>query len=489
MWSEKQEAVFNFVANGKGSAIVEAVAGAGKTTTIVEACNRIPSNQSVLFTAYNKAIADELKTRVPAHVEARTFHSLGAGALFFASKNLGVRVSTDANNVRNTIRASFPENISRGAGAAIAKLVSLAKQYGVGILCPNNADTWNGFVERFEVEADDESISIATVIDAARTVFDATVQNFKRTGVHDFDDMIFLPLAMNLYIKKYDWVFVDEAQDTNPARRALAKKALKPGGRLIAVGDPRQAIYGFTGADSDALELIAREFNAVTLPLTVSYRCPRAVVEAAREFNPAIESSPTADAGSVTLADKLPIEALRDEDAILCRFNAPLVELAYTLIASGRGCRIQGRDIGAGLVKLVDKMRAKNVETLIERLNAWKTREIEAAMAKGNERVAESIEDRAACLMTVIDRLPENDRSIACLKRTIEGMFADSEDASLLTLSSIHKAKGREWNRVYIIDRNRVPSPFARQDWQYGQEINLLYVAYTRAKRDLVVIG
>ena len=488
-WSEKQEAVFDFVANGSGSAIVEAVAGAGKTTTIVEACNRIPSNQSVLFTAYNKAIADELKARVPAHVEARTFHSLGAGALWLASKSLKVKTTTNEYVVRDTIRSLYPESISRGAGQAIAKLVSLAKQYGVGVLVKDLPSVWAGLVDRFEIEADDENVSIDTVIDAARDVFNGTVARFSKTGVHDFDDMIYLPLAMNLNLKKYDWVFVDEAQDTNPARRALAKKALRVGGRLVAVGDPRQAIYGFTGADSDALDLIAREFNAKTLPLTVSYRCPRAVVEAAREFNPTIEAAPTAPEGKVEYADRLPIEALRNEDAILCRFNAPLVELAYTLIASGRGCRIQGRDIGAGLVKLVEKMKARDVDTLIERLNSWKAREIEAAMAKGNERKAESIEDRASCLTTLIDRLPENDRTIANLKRTIEGMFADTDDAKLLTLSSMHKSKGREWERVYIIDRGRVPSPYARQEWQYGQEINLLYVAYTRAKDSLVVIN
>ena len=181
-WSEKQEAVFEFVANGTGSAIVEAVAGAGKTTTIVEACNRIPSNQSVLFTAYNKAIADELKTRVPAHVEARTFHSLGNGAVFVASKSMNIRLTNDEHVVRNTIRATFPESISRGAGQAIAKLVSLAKQYGVGVLVKDIPSVWSGLVDRFEIEADDENVSIDTVIDAARDVFNGTVDRFRKTG-------------------------------------------------------------------------------------------------------------------------------------------------------------------------------------------------------------------------------------------------------------------------------------------------------------------
>lgn len=93
----------------------------------------------------------------------------------------------------------------------------------------------------------------------------------------DFDDMVYLPLVFKLRLFPQDWVLIDEAQDTNPTRRALAARMLKPGGRVIAVGDPRQAIYGFTGADNDALEQIAAQFSCKRMPLTVSYRCPQAV--------------------------------------------------------------------------------------------------------------------------------------------------------------------------------------------------------------------
>ena len=71
-------------------------------------------------------------------------------------------------------------------------------------------------------------------------------------------------------------------------------------------------------------------------------------------------------------------------------------------------------------------------------------------------------------------------------------MFGDTKDgekARVLTLSTIHKSKGREWDRVFILGRTRyLPSPWARKEWQQLQEKNLEYVALTRAKDTLVDI-
>src|SRR5206468_3822369 len=150
--------------------------------------------------------------------------------------------------------------------------------------------------------------------------------------------------------------FIDEAQDTNPARRALAKLALKPGGRLIAVGDPMQAIYGFTGASHDAMDLIAAEFDTVELPLSVSYRCARTIIGMAQTIVPYLEAAPNAPDGAVSrLPLKTALNALKPSDAVLCRQTAPLVSLAFKLIAAGRGCIILGREIAKGLTNLIDK--------------------------------------------------------------------------------------------------------------------------------------
>jgi superfamily I DNA/RNA helicase len=68
----------------------------------------------------------------------------------------------------------------------------------------------------------------------------------------------------------------------------------------------------------------------------------------------------------------------------------------------------------------------------------------------------------------------------------VDSLFGDNV-TGLLVLSTIHKAKGREWERVFWLDRiGTCPSKWARQAWQQDQEKNLMYVAATRAKSELI---
>ena len=83
------------------------------------------------------------------------------------------------------------------------------------------------------------------------------------------------------------------------------------------------------------------------------------------------------------------------------------------------------------------------------------------------------------------------DASVDQLSRKIATLFQDTEGSprKVLTLSTVHKAKGREWDRVYLYGRNRyMPSHYAKQAWEMQQENNLIYVAITRAKNELVEV-
>lgn len=265
-------------------------------------------------------------------------------------------------------------------------------------------------------------------------------------------------------------------------------------GRSLYVADgivTHNCIYGFTGAMTDAMDLIAREFSTQTLPLTVSYRCAQAVVERAQTWVPYIEASPTAPEGDVF--DEVPlhqaIEMLSPTDAILCRQTAPLVELAYALIAKSVPCRILGREIGEGLVKLVEQQRARGIDRLIEKLTNWRDREMAKFIAQGAEQRAEAVNDRTECVFVIIATLPETSRTVPALIAKIRGMFTDPERGApqtVLTLATNHRAKGQEWNKVAILRPDLMPSKAARQDWAYDQELNLMYVAATRAKETLI---
>ena len=486
--SPYQAAIFEKIEKTDESLIIEAVAGSGKTTTIVQGVGVMPSSASILFLAFNKDIAKELATRLPRHADAKTFHAVSLSAwLRYLGGRKDLNEFIDGNKMRRIVRNGLKlerDEIDLYLGFA-TKLVGYAKNAGVGAIVEDTLGAWLALVDHFDLTLDAEGAAIERGIEIARAALAMSIKYADR--VIDYDDMLFMPLLKGCGFNRYDFVVVDEAQDTNAVQRALLKRMLKPGGRLIAVGDSRQAIYGFRGADSDAMEIIAREFGCVKMPLTVSYRCPRAVVEKAREVVSHIEAHETAPEGEVAYLDEYAAEDFTRGSAVICRNVAPLVSMAYGLLTRQVGCRVLGRDIGAGLVSLVEKLNAKGVDNLLRKLEEWRAREVEAAIEKDNEAKVESINDTAECIRLFAEMLKETERTIPGLVRKIEGLFSDNaDDSNLVTLCSAHKSKGLEWGTVYLLDSDTLmPSKYARKDWQKAQELNLIYVAYTRAKSSL----
>jgi superfamily I DNA/RNA helicase len=123
-------------------------------------------------------------------------------------------------------------------------------------------------------------------------------------------------------------------------------------------------------------------------------------------------------------------------------------------------------------------MSAMDIDDLRVKLTAWRDREMSAALAEDKEQKAAGIADRAECLFVMMDSLPELTRSVQGLIGRIQSLFQDNEPT--LCLSSMHKAKGKEWENVVIYRRELMPSPWARQAWQAKQEKHLDYVARTR---------
>jgi len=118
--SPLQQAIFSEVDHGTGSLIIEAVAGSGKTTTCIGCVARIPRNRSVLFLAFNKSIADELKERIPDHTTAMTLNSFGHRALM---RSVGGRINIDSNKTRQLMRRILSDEDFGRFGEEIKKLV------------------------------------------------------------------------------------------------------------------------------------------------------------------------------------------------------------------------------------------------------------------------------------------------------------------------------------------------------------------------------
>lgn len=484
--SPQQAAVFEFVSTGQGNAFVEAVAGAGKTTTLVEACALMSG--TVAFAAFNKKIAVEIEQRVTAKglgVDSGTFHSYGLKAW---TAYVGKRVQVDQYKKWDRLLEQVPAEYH----GFVKKAVSLAKQKALGVFGSiRDTSQWYAIVDHFNLTEElDEKSTVEEGIRLSIITLEASI-NMARSII-DFDDMIFMPVLTGAPIRQYAWVLVDEAQDTNAARRALARKMLKPGGRAIFVGDRHQAIYGFTGADNNAVDLIIEEFNCASLPLTVTYRCPKTVVSAAQRFVSHIQAHETAPEGIVEAIDGETFSKdrhglLTASDAILCRNTAPLVKMAYRLIRKGIPCHVEGRDIGQGLLVLIDRWKLATVDAFLDKLDAWEEKQTERLRAKGQELGAQSLNDKAETLRV----LCEGFERMSDVRARIKQMFQDTEGdkSNTLTLSTVHKAKGREWDHVYILDyARRMPSKMARMAWEQDQETNIIYVAFTRAKKTLTLI-
>lgn len=478
--SKYQQAIFDFVAHGEGNAIIRAVAGSGKTTTIVQALKL--TRHTACFLAFNKSIADELKKRVPNHVQARTFHSLCFRPVLNAVKARDV----NPNKLDQIIKLALPMAEAAMYRAFVKRLVGLAKSVGLGCLHEASESNFYALVENHDLTLEAEKATVEKGIQWAMHVLELS----NDSDEVDFDDLLYFAVLKGIQLPTFYWVFVDEAQDTNSIQRAILRKIMMPGGRLVAVGDPAQAIYGFRGADSTALDLLAEDFEpCISLPLSVSYRCPLAVVRKAKGYVSQIEPADGAPEGLVQeLGVKWKLSDFGQHDIIVCRNTKPLLELGYRLLKAQIPLRILGRDIGEGLISLIRKCTENDddVETMLAHVQQWAERESQKAIAKGNEAKAESIFDKSEAVHMLTDALPEGNRKVSDLIAIIQQLFTDQN--SRVTLATIHKAKGLEADTVWWLAPSLCPSKWARKPWQKVQETNLMYVATTRAKQRLVLI-
>ena len=323
---------------------------------------------------------------------------------------------------------------------------------------------------------------------AQRNVKGRIIEGEEFTGVCSFSEMLYLPIYLNLTIPQYDFVCVDEAQDSNPARREFARRMMKATGRIIFVGDDRQAIYGWAGADNDALDQIVEQFNCQVFPMTMTFRCAKAVVALVQPIVPDYRAADSNPEGIVDDLDEKEFLVMDMEptDAIICRNTAPLVKHAYKLIARGVACHVEGKDIGKKLLPLLYRWSSiKNVGPYVTKLTEYRDSENAKLMAQDMEAAAEELNDRVDTILAIVEFLPK-DSKVADIQAHVEKLFSDeAEDGEApanVTLITAHRAKGLEFPRVFGLGVNKyMPSPYAKSDWARKQEENLEYVLKTRA--------
>lgn len=314
----------------------------------------------------------------------------------------------------------------------------------------------------------------------------------------DYTDQIWLAVKWKLHerpwFKPYKFVLVDECQDLNPLQLAFVLMLIGSIGRILAVGDPRQAIMGFAGADNQSYNNIVRLTRAKELPLSICYRCPKSHIALVKKIFPniPIEAAPDAIEGIIHQIEAVEIERfLKNGDVIIGRKNAPLVSLCVKLIGQGVKATVKGRDVGDLIKKEIDliaKMPGYSFEFFNDAVAQYKEIKLQRYRDLDNEEeLKQKLLDKLEAIIAIYQSQTQA-KNVDDLKLCIDRIFSDTN--SPITLSNIHKYKGGEAERIFIYKPNDLPMTWRnQQDWQLEQEENLLYVALTRSKSELFIVG
>lgn len=485
----EQEAIIH-AATLPTSLIVNALAGTGKTTTLTMLAKALPP-EPALALAFNKKIKEELEKRFPSNFTVMTMNGLGHRAWSFTINKK--QMLLDANKIGRLTTAAlkpFPE--SKGEWAAIRTLVVMAMQRGLvpsqfqhaKSLLPDTPQTWEQIDYELDLNLTGDERKLARQI-----LIESIEEGMK--GCISYDDQIYLPVVFSGAFPRFPVVLVDEAQDLSPLNHAMLKKV--SAGKLIVVGDPRQAIYAFRGADHNSmtsLKALKREW--IELPLNTTFRCPQSVVERQHSHAPQYRAASSNPKGEVLsfVGEPWGLEKIKPyakaDLAILCRNNAPLLSMAFKLLRQGVGVNMMGRDIGRGLSALCKKLapdQTISTDAFRKVLDEWFETEKSKAEANEDASKIDSVTDKYECIVTVAEN--RKPRTVRELMSELDNLFA--KDAGLVTLATGHKAKGLEWDTVLHLDPWRIPSKWAKKPDEIMQERNLQYVLETRTKHTLIL--
>lgn len=477
----EQSAIISRACQSQDNLLINALAGAAKTSTLVMLARALPL-QPMLCIAFNKRIAEEMKKRLPGHCESMTVNAIGHRAW---QKVVAPRLRLEKDKsfmiLKEVIGALKNRDALKDLFPQTLKAIGLAKANGY---VPVDAP-FLGLIDReafAELVGDGwEELSGAQLDVIDNVLMESIRQSYN--GVIDYDDQIYMSTLAGGIFPEFPLVLVDEAQDLSLLNHALLQKLVKH--RVIAVGDPFQSIYAFRGAASDSMRRLRNTFSMVEMELSVSFRCPRAIVRRARSRAPHMQWFGEAPEGAIDVLSEWSASDIPDGAAIICRNNAPLFYLALTLIRAGRGVKLVGSDLGPGLVRLLKKIGKEGMsrERLHQAIDQWETE----TKAKAKTSRHSAIEDRADCIRVFADFGTSFQEAVAYA----EHLFGTGGPIQLL---SAHKSKGLEWDTVFHLDPWRVPSKWAVLRGNEGdnsgleQELNLQYVITTRAKSRLVEV-
>lgn len=448
--------------------VIQAGAGSGKSSTLRMIGESDPRRR-MTYVAYNKAIAVEARRKFPKNVICKTGHSLAYDrtygprlarprqSAYDASQVLDVDAMMDVAGVQN----------SRGLTGRVVMRVALDT---VTRWCHSaDPDMGEAHVPHYEGMSGEQQRAelVAMALPVAGVVWAdlMSTRGFLRLD-HDHYQKAWALTGPKL---PSDVVLLDEAQDTNPVLAAVLLD--QDHAQRIAVGDSAQAIYGWRGA-RDALGGFRDALDAPELTLSRSFRFGPAVADIANLWLHKI-GAPLRLTGSEDINSL--VGSVDDPDAVLCRSNAGAMGVVMEALAKDQATALVG---GGGEIKRL----AWAAEAL---LNGRPCDHPELLGFPTWAAVREYAEEENGAMKVLVTLIDQHGTG-----RIVEAADAlVPEEQAEVTVSTAHKAKGLEWDRVRIHDDFRAPKP----DQSTGkvvllrEEGRLAYVAVTRARFGLDV--
>ena len=585
--STYQENILNTVKSTNKNILVDAKAGSGKTSTLILISEAIQKQgNKCLFLAFNKHIVEELKGKMDTtDCAIKTIHSLGYSYLrsfLYRQYGQNYKMDLDENKLREIVKHKFEEdgyqqsviehNIDK-TGTELKDFIRtlISETCHLINFCRFHMTNYHeqDKVRKLALSCCrtiiEENIGFDNYPTLVESVIDKLKNDFENPEIIDglptykvdFTDMIYFPVYYKMIppwsIKEYlDYVLVDECQDLSELQQEFLK-TLGNNSRFIFVGDEKQAIYGFAGADTKSIFKLTQRYDLEQLPLNICYRCPKKVIKLVQqEVLPTIEyNKERPDVGEVYCIERSEIiKNLEKNDVIITRRNSDLLRLFIDLSVKKK---IQVRLLNKDLVNNVTNNLTRIVNSYIEKYNKglniekelfeWMAEKGIPKQVLKQTNLDKDVEDKIIQLMkdrknksitkqkhtvdylikcmteyktqgnynqknmetgeldeltayyhiieSFIDMFKQkvNALTVKDLITFIENFLSLNENKEVPTLSTIHKMKGGEADNIFIYDYPRFPycySNMSEDDQQ--QEVNLQYVALTRAKKKLYLV-
>lgn len=467
--TDEQSVAVEATKSTKSNLIIRSYAGTGKTSTL-EMLERALPRQPILYLVFNKKNAEEAEERMLSTTQVRTMNSIGhrIWAKSIAKNQLSLKPSKTGDLLRELIKAS-PKSAQGEMWNSYWEIihgVGLAKS--LGYIPDGKYEHVKRIISRaeFHRELDEQPDDLT-----ADLIDEMLVQSIKLAyqGTIDYNDQVYMPAMFGGTFPQFPLVLVDELQDLSPTNHAMLARLAK--GRLIGVGDPCQSIYVFRGAVEGGMDRVRERFNCTELSLSISFRCPRAIVEHVQWRVP--EFKWIKEGGDVRIRNDLHHSEIEDDSVIISRNNAPLLRFAFRALASGRSVQVAGSDIGPKLVALLKKLGPESLSKnqALSAIEDWREEKLSKESASAN--------DLADCMAVFCEHGETLGQAISYAEHIFKQKGA-------LRLMTGHKSKGLEFNNVIHLDpwlvRGRGSQPPSDQDQ------NLDYVISTRSADQLTEI-